>query len=68
VIYAEGAESESFVDDDSRGMFHNAAEYAALYPDAMRRDARYCAPLVKDGAEVARVWQRLARFAVPQAA
>ena len=34
VIIAEGALSESFIDDDSRGMFHNAHEYRALYPDA----------------------------------
>ena len=34
VIIAEGALSESFIDDDSRGMFHNAHEYGALYPDA----------------------------------
>jgi len=33
VIYAEGAAAETFVDCDSRGMFHNAAEYARLYPD-----------------------------------
>jgi autotransporter passenger strand-loop-strand repeat protein len=68
VIYAEGAESESFVDDDSRGMFHNAAEYAALYPGAVRGDARYCAPLMTDGVEVARVWQRLAGLAMSKAA
>ena len=27
VIVAEGALSETFIDDDSRGMFHNAHEY-----------------------------------------
>ncbi len=32
IIIAEGAPSETFVDDDSRGMFHNADEYALLYP------------------------------------
>ena len=37
VIIAEGALSESFIDDDSRGMFHNAHEYRALYPDAERQ-------------------------------
>ena len=34
IIVAEGALSESFVDDDSRGMFQNAHEFAALYPDS----------------------------------
>src|SRR5271154_5642903 len=37
VIVAEGALSETFVDDDSRGMFHNVHEFDALYPDAARR-------------------------------
>ena len=37
VILAEGALSETFVDDDSRAMFHNAHEYAALYPEAVAR-------------------------------
>jgi hypothetical protein len=31
VIIAEGALSETFLDDDSRGMFHNVHEYDALY-------------------------------------
>jgi ABC-type amino acid transport substrate-binding protein len=30
VIIAEGALSETFLDDDSRGMFHNVHEYCAL--------------------------------------
>ena len=33
VIIAEGALAESFIDDDSRFMFHNAHEYRVLYPD-----------------------------------
>jgi hypothetical protein len=49
VIYAEGASSETFVNDGSRGMFHNAAEYPALYPDAAAVPAVYCAPRVEDG-------------------
>src|SRR6201999_852269 len=32
IIVAEGALAESFVDDDSRGMFQNAYEFQALYP------------------------------------
>ncbi len=34
VILAEGAPAESFIDDDSRGMFHNAHEYRELYAAA----------------------------------
>jgi hypothetical protein len=50
VIFAEDAASETFVDDDSRGMFHNVYEFHALYPDAARgRPADYCAPRVEDG-------------------
>ena len=37
VIIAEGALSESFIDDDNRGMFHNAHEYETLYSASTRR-------------------------------
>jgi Hint domain len=52
VIVAEGALSETFVDDDSRGMFHNAHEYRVLYPDVAVRPAQYCAPRCSEGYEV----------------
>ena len=52
VILAEGAPSETFVDDDSRGMFHNAHDYAELYPDALLVAARYCARRLDSGYEV----------------
>jgi autotransporter-associated beta strand protein len=52
VIIAEGSLSETFVDDNSRGIFHNAHEYPALYPDAEDAPARYCAPRRSDGYEV----------------
>jgi hypothetical protein len=60
VILAEGAPTESFVDDDSRMMFHNAHEYAALYPDARREPALYCAPRVTEGFALEAVRHRLA--------
>jgi Hint domain len=67
VILAEGAASETFVDDDSRGMFHNAMEYHLLYPDAPRVPARYCAPRVEDGEALEAVRRRLAvRAHLPQ--
>jgi hypothetical protein len=34
VILAEGAPAETYIECDNRLMFHNAAEYAALYPEA----------------------------------
>ena len=37
VIFAEGALSETYIDDDSRFMFHNAQEYRALYLMLWRR-------------------------------
>jgi hypothetical protein len=55
VIYAEGAASESFVDDDSRAMFQNASTFAELYPDAWPAPAVYCLPRVVDGEELERL-------------
>ena len=59
VIWAEGAASETFVDDDSRAMFHNAAEFAALYPGERPIPAIYCAPRVEDGEALATIARRL---------
>ncbi|HTP91199.1 MAG TPA: Hint domain-containing protein [Xanthobacteraceae bacterium] len=60
VILAEGAPSETFIDDDSRGMFHNAREYRALYPDeAARAGAHYCAPRLEEGYGVEAVRRRV---------
>ena len=63
VILAEGAASETFVDDDSRGMFHNAREYALLYPAEAARPARYCAPRLDEGFEVEAIRRHLAQRA-----
>jgi hypothetical protein len=63
VIFAEGAPSESFVDDESRLQFDNAAEYWRLYPDAVNEPAQFCAPRVEEGAELESVRQQLSRRA-----
>ncbi len=64
VILAEGAPSETFIDDNSRGMFFNAAEYHNRYPHAAASPAWYCAPRIEDGPALTAVRQRLAeRFA-----
>jgi glycosyltransferase involved in cell wall biosynthesis len=68
VIVAEGAPSESFVDDDNRAMFDNADEYHALYPGAMTVPARYCAPRVEDGEDFEAIRRRLAIRADPASA
>ncbi len=49
LLLAEGAAAESFVDDNSRGMFHNAGEYAQLYPNRLSTEPVWCAPCVEDG-------------------
>ena len=59
VILAEGAAAETFLDDESRVMFQNAAEYAALYPDAPTAGG-FCAPRVEDGYELEAIRRRLA--------
>ena len=61
VIFAEDAPAESFVDDDSRMLFHNADEYRRLYPDEPpRHRAEFCAPRVEDGPALAALHQALA--------
>jgi hypothetical protein len=64
VIVAEGALAESFVDDDSRALFQNASDYRRLYPNAARKPAKYCAPIVEDGAEFEVVRRRIAARAM----
>ncbi len=60
VIVAEGSLSESFIDDDSRGMFHNAHDYDTLYSDMPSKPAQYCAPRCDDGYELETVRRKLA--------
>ncbi len=61
IILAEGAPSESFIDEDSRGMFHNVHEYRTLYPqEATTGLAPYCAPRYDDGYVVESVRRRIA--------
>ena len=63
VIIAEGALSESFIDDDSRAMFHNAHDYDTLYADEVRRPASYCAPRLDEGYQLEAVRRRLTQRA-----
>jgi hypothetical protein len=60
VILAEGAPAESYVECDNRRSFHNADEFAALYPDDARASFGYCLPRLKEGmAELAAIRARL---------
>lgn len=52
VLIAEGAFSESYVDDDNRNMFHNADEYFDVYGATIPGPAEYCVPRLRDGYEV----------------
>jgi autotransporter passenger strand-loop-strand repeat protein len=61
VIIADGALAESFVDDDSRLMFHNALDYYALYPEPPdRAPPVYCAPRLEGGLALEALRRRLA--------
>ena len=59
VIIAEGSLSETFIGDDSRGMFHNAHEYPVLYPEEQQAPVRYYAPRCDSGYEVEAARQRI---------
>ena len=62
VLLAEGAPSESFLEDGNRGQFHNPAEYGAMYPDGLARGDR-CAPWVDSGTELEAILAQLAKVA-----
>jgi Hint domain len=49
ILFADSAPAESYVDCDNRGKFHNAADFAFLYPDDDRPRWQYCAPLLQWG-------------------
>jgi hypothetical protein len=68
VLLANGAPSESFVDDDSRMIFHNAYDYFALYPDAPPRPAIYCAPRISAGEALDAIRRRITSRIVQPAA
>jgi hypothetical protein len=60
VILAEGAPAESYVEYDNRQGFHNAHEFATLYPDDTRASFGYCLPLLEPGTpELAAIRVRL---------
>jgi hypothetical protein len=64
IIIAEGALSETYLDEDNRGMFHNAREYGTLYVEKdVRQPGRYCAPRLEDGYQVEEVRRRIASCA-----
>lgn len=63
IIIAEGAASETFIDDCSRNIFQNAPSFYSLYPDDVALEAVYCAPRLESGHIVAEVRRQLAERA-----
>ena len=61
-VDAEDAWSETFLDDGTRGRFHNAAEFAVLYPGAPAPGG-FVAPRVEAGFALQAIRDRLARIA-----
>jgi hypothetical protein len=62
VIFAENCPAESFLDEDCRGRFQNAAEFYTLYPEAaVAREA--CLPRWAVGFGLHAIWERLAERA-----
>jgi hypothetical protein len=59
VLVVEGSFSESFIDDDSRNMFHNAPEYRALYPEDEQAAVRHYAPRLDSGYTVEKARRRI---------
>jgi hypothetical protein len=61
VILAEGAWSETFVDDDSRMIFHNTTDYFRRFPEEPYVPAQYCAPRVNEGYELEAIRRRIVK-------
>ena len=61
VIVAEGALSETYLDEENRGMFQNASEFDALYAGAPAAPTQYCAPRVDAGYQLEAVRRQIAR-------
>ena len=60
VLIAEGAPSESYVENGNRAMFHNAGQFAALYPDAVAGEPVFCAERFGAGPEARTMKKKLA--------
>jgi hypothetical protein len=59
VIFAENCPAETFLDENFRARFQNAAEYRALYP-GQNVAGIACLPLLEDGFALNAIQQRLA--------
>lgn len=72
VVYSHGAASESYVNHDNRAMFHNAAEYVALYGEDTPAPAlaggghERSHPAVTGGPELQSIRDRIIARALPE--
>jgi hypothetical protein len=62
VIFAEGTPAETYIECDNRLMFHNAAEYTALYPETA--PCQPYAPRIAEGRAATTIRKRLLARAV----
>jgi hypothetical protein len=58
IIFAENCPAESFLDDDCRNQFHNAAEFSRLYPGDHTAQ-RSCHPRIEIGFRLRAIQNRL---------
>ncbi len=61
IIYADGSPAETFIDCDSRGIFHNAPEFGELYPDDRGQQWASCAPRIESGPVLERIRRAIDR-------
>jgi collagen type I/II/III/V/XI/XXIV/XXVII alpha len=60
VILAEGTPAETYIECNNRRIFHNAAEFTELYPEApVAEPVAFCAPRLEEGAAVLAIRERL---------
>ncbi len=60
VVFAEGAPAETFIDCDSRGIFHNASSFADMYPGDRGRRWVSFAPRIESGPVLHRIRHAIA--------
>ncbi|MBO1361503.1 Hint domain-containing protein [Acetobacter sacchari] len=62
IIFAEGAATETFIDDGGRCEFQNINEYFSLYKNCNTKPASYCAPRIDSGEKLEEIRNRLFNF------
>ena len=63
VLFAEGAASETYIEEASRNMFDNFDDYVARFVSDDHQHPAYCAPRISEGWELEAIRVRLLRRA-----